>query len=123
MDSVDDRTTEIWSSFREYVDSVGDRFLLFGGQCRPPVDELVGDLDLPHSHQYEPGLIMSQDSYPGAQFAQPIRNDDHSRTGAVGQVDGAGRPLIARPPTITVLASPAGIISCHGWAVMQRVGG
>ncbi len=48
MDSVDDRTTEIWTSFREYIDSVGDRFLLLDGQRRPPIDELVGDLNLPH---------------------------------------------------------------------------
>ena len=48
MDSVDDRTTEVWSSLGKHVDSIGDRLLLFDGQCRPPVDELVGDLDLPH---------------------------------------------------------------------------
>jgi hypothetical protein len=28
MDSVDDRTTEIWPTFREHVDSISDRFLL-----------------------------------------------------------------------------------------------
>jgi hypothetical protein len=33
---------------------------------------------------------------------------------------GVEGPLVTRPPTVTVLASPAGIISCHGWAVMRR---
>jgi hypothetical protein len=54
MDSVDDWTTEIWSTFREYVDAVGDRFLLLDGQRRPPVDELVGDLDFPHRPSMSP---------------------------------------------------------------------
>jgi hypothetical protein len=53
-------------------------------------------------------------------FAQPIRSAAHSRTGALGQVDGVEGPLVTRPPTVTVLASPAGIISCHGWAAMRR---
>lgn len=86
MDSVDDRTTEIGSSLGEHVDSIGNCFLLFDGQCRPPVDELVGDLDFPHAHQYEPRLIMSQDSYSAAQFARSISSHDHSSTGEVGRL-------------------------------------
>ena len=45
--------------------------------------------------------------------------DPHPNThiaGALGQVDGVEGPLVTRPPTVTVLASPAGIISCHDWA-------
>jgi hypothetical protein len=48
MDSVDERTPKIGPSFGEHVDPVGERFLLCDGQARPPVDEFVGDLDLPH---------------------------------------------------------------------------
>lgn len=48
MDSVDDRTAKVWSSLGKHVDSIGDCLLLFDGQRRPPVDELVGDLNLPH---------------------------------------------------------------------------
>jgi hypothetical protein len=54
MDSVDDRTTEIGPSFGEHVDSIGNCFLLLDGQCRPSVDELVGDLDLPHITSMSP---------------------------------------------------------------------
>ena len=42
------------------------------------------------------------------------------RSVALGHVHGVERPPIARPPTVTVVASPAGIISCHAWAELAH---
>lgn len=48
LDPVDDRPAEIRSPLGEQVDSIGDRFLLVDGEASPPLDELIGDLDLSH---------------------------------------------------------------------------
>ena len=48
MNSVDDWSTEIRSAFCKHVDPVGDGFLLLDSQCRPPLKELIGDLNFPH---------------------------------------------------------------------------
>jgi hypothetical protein len=40
--------------------------------------------------------------------------------GALGQVDGAERPLGTRPPTVIALASTAGIISRRSGAGVRR---
>jgi hypothetical protein len=44
------------------------------------------------------------------------RSDPRTSSGVLGQVDGVEEPLVTRPPTVTVLESLAGNISCHAWA-------
>jgi hypothetical protein len=56
VDPVHHRTTEIGPSLREQVDPIGHSLPLRVGQHRPPLDELIGDLDVPHP------TVMSNDS-------------------------------------------------------------
>ena len=62
MNPIDDGAAQIWSSLGKQVDAVSECFLLVGSQRAPPIDELVGDFDLPLYRHYYLSLIMSQDS-------------------------------------------------------------
>ena len=48
VDPAHHRSTEIRATFRKQIDPVGHGLSLCVGQRRPPLDELIGDLDLPH---------------------------------------------------------------------------
>jgi len=48
VDPIHHRTTEIQPPFCKEIDPVGHGLSLCVGQRRPPLDELIGDLDLPH---------------------------------------------------------------------------
>lgn len=48
VDPIHHRSAKIWPSFREQIDPIGHGLSLRARQRRPPLDELVGDLDLPH---------------------------------------------------------------------------
>jgi len=48
VDSIDDRPTKIRSTFDHEVNSIGDGFFLVVRQGRPPLVELIGDLDFLH---------------------------------------------------------------------------
>lgn len=53
MDPFDRRPAKVRPSVGQQVDPHLEGGLLIGGELAPPLDELVGDLHLPHS------LIMS----------------------------------------------------------------
>ena len=53
MDPVDHGSAEIRAAFREQIHSIGHGLALWLGQGRPPLDELIRDLDLSHGSHYE----------------------------------------------------------------------
>jgi len=48
VDAIDDRSTKIGATFCKHINSIRDGLSLVIGQRRPPLVELIGDLDLPH---------------------------------------------------------------------------
>ena len=59
---IDRRSAEVRAQFFEQPDPTGERRLLVVVEAAPPLFELVGELDHPHQPEYEPTLLMSQDS-------------------------------------------------------------
>ena len=71
-----------------------------------------------HQHQLWSGHLQPASPYSQSDNRKPTFNEARRIAGELGQADGVEGPLVTRPPTVTVLASPAGIISCHGWAAV-----
>jgi hypothetical protein len=50
VDPVHDRPAQVGTALGEKIHTIRQGLLLVDGQPVPPLDELVGDLDLPHRH-------------------------------------------------------------------------